>query len=165
MLRARVDLPTPLGPTRTMLVASLRKSSAIRASKAERSARLGHFQSKSQAGLKRPMCAELSRRSRLRRPRSCSSQSMSVAIHPAAMASVQCAKRPCRLSALARAYRASRLLICLILELIVGFEPMRRHGGVAGFDMGRQIDGDGRRRLALLAAALECQTHGVGVRH
>ena len=55
MLRASVDLPTPLGPTRMALVASLRKSSAIRASKAARSQRLGQVQSKSQSGLKRPI--------------------------------------------------------------------------------------------------------------
>ena len=40
---------------RMALVASLRKSSAISASKAARSQRLGQVQSKSQSGLKRPI--------------------------------------------------------------------------------------------------------------
>src|SRR5208337_1632582 len=55
MFCARVDLPTPLGPTTTILAASLRKSSAISASMAARSQRLGQFQSKSHNGLKRPI--------------------------------------------------------------------------------------------------------------
>ena len=42
---------------------------------AARSQRLGQFQSKSHSGLKRPIWAACSRRSRLRRARSCSSQS------------------------------------------------------------------------------------------
>ena len=83
MLRAMVDLPTPLGPTTTALPASLRKSSAISASMAARSQRVGHDQSKSASGLKRPILASLSRRSRLRRARSVSSQSSKVAAQPA----------------------------------------------------------------------------------
>ena|SRR6516164_10448202 len=41
---------------------------------------------------------------------------------------------------------------------------MRPDGGVAGLDVCRQIDGDGWRQLALFAAILERQTHGVGMR-
>src|SRR4051794_18824800 len=74
MFWAIVDLPTPLGPTSTTLVASLRNSSVTNASTVERSHRLGQDQSKSQSGLKRPICAERSRRSRPRRASSCSSQ-------------------------------------------------------------------------------------------
>src|SRR4029077_19394266 len=148
-----------------MLVASLRKSSDIRASKAGRSQRLGQFQSKSQIGLKRPIWAERRRRSRLRRARSCSSQSSSTLTHLAAVASAQCARTPWRLSALARACSVSRLLIALILELVVGFEPVRLDGDVAGLDVCGQIDGDGRWLMAQLATALERQTHSVGMRH
>ena len=39
------------------------------------------------------------------------------------------------------------------------------HRSVAGLDMGRQVDGDGRRLVALLAAVFERQAYGVGVRH
>src|SRR6202162_5130670 len=165
MLRASVDLPTPLGPTRMALVASLRKSSAISASKAERSQRLGQVQSKSQSGLKRPVWAPRRRRSGLRRVRSCSSQSISVASQPAAAASPQCASRPCRLSALARLCRASRLLIALLLELVIGFEPVRLHVGIARLDMVGQNDGDGRCLVAQLAAVIECEPHRIGMRH
>src|ERR1700694_693190 len=126
MLRASVDLPTPLGPTRMALVASLRKSSAISASKAERSQRLGQVQS----------------------------TSTSVTSQPAAAASPQCASRPCRLSALARMCRASRLLIALLLELVIGFEPVRLHVGIARLDMLGQNDGDGRCLVAQLAAVI-----------
>src|SRR5579864_4990135 len=147
------------------LVASLRKSRVIRASKAERSQRLGQLQSKSQIGLKRPIWAERRRRSRLRRARSCSSQSSSTPTHLAAAASPQCARTPCRLSALARVRRVSRLFIGLILELVVGCELVRLDGDVTGLDVLGQIDGDGRWLVALLATALERQTHGVGVRH
>src|SRR6516162_8823417 len=90
---------------------------------------------------------------------------MRASTHLAAAASVQCARRPCRLRALARACRASRLLICLVLELVIGFEAVRMHRSVAGLDMGRQVDGDGRRLVALLAAVFERQAYGVGVRH
>src|SRR5215471_19500493 len=90
---------------------------------------------------------------------------MRCSTHSAAPASVQCATRPCRLRALARACRASRLLIGLVLELVIGFETVRSHGGVASFDMGRQVDGNGRRLVALLAAVFERQAYGVGVRY
>src|SRR5580700_8132224 len=53
-LRAKVDFPTPFGPTSTALVASLRKSRHISASKLARSIAVGQFQSKSHKGLKRP---------------------------------------------------------------------------------------------------------------
>ena len=42
---------------------------------------------------------------------------------------------------------------------------MGLHGGIAGFDVRRQIDDDRRHLLALLAAVLERQTHRVGMRH
>ena len=52
---ARVDLPMPLGPANTTLLASLRKSSDISASMPARSQLLGQSQSKSHKGLKRPI--------------------------------------------------------------------------------------------------------------
>jgi hypothetical protein len=58
----------------------------------------------------------------------------------AAAASLQCASRPCRLSALARLCRASRLLITLLLELVIAFEPVRLHMGIARLDMLGQDD-------------------------
>ena len=60
-------LPTPFGPTSTTLLASFRNSSVINSSIAARSHCCGHFQSKSAIGLKRPICAERRRLSRLRR--------------------------------------------------------------------------------------------------
>src|SRR5882724_5043714 len=165
MLRASVDFPTPFGPTRTMLLASLRKSSDIRASKAARSQRLGQVQSKSQMGLKRPIRASRKRRSRLRRARSCSSQSIKLCTQLSVATCVQWASRPLRWRALARVCKASRLFIGLLLELVIGIEPVRRDVGIARLDVGGQIDGDGRRFLALLAALFERQTHRVGMRH
>ena len=92
-------------------------------------------------------------------------QSISVASQPAAAASPQCASRPCRLSALARTCRASRLLIALLLELVIGFEPVRLHVDIAHLDMLGQNDGDGRRLVTQLAAVLECEPHRIGMRH
>src|SRR5215471_21066908 len=165
MLRASVDFPTPFGPTRTTLVASLRKSSEIRASKAERSQRLGQFQSNSQIGLKRPIRASRRRRSRLRRARSCSSQSIRVCTQLSVATCVQCASRPLRLSSLARACKASRSFIGWLLELVIGFEAVRGDGCVARLDVGRQIDGDGRPGLSLFAAMFERQAYRIGMRH
>src|SRR6516225_209023 len=165
MLRARVDFPTPFGPTRTTLVASLRKSSDISASTAARSQRLGQFQSKSQIGLKRPMRAWRKRRSRLRRARSCSSQSMRVCTQLSVAACVQCARRPLRLSALARTSKVSRLFIDWLLELVIGFEAVRGDVGIARLDVGRQIEGDVRRGLTLFAALLKRQAHRIGMGH
>src|SRR5271165_6585991 len=99
MFCARVDLPTPFGPTTTILAASLRKSSAISASMAARSQRLGQFKSKSHNGLKRPIWALRSRRSRPRLARCRSSQSSSGATQASVATSGQCATRPCRCSA------------------------------------------------------------------
>jgi hypothetical protein len=42
---------------------------------------------------------------------------------------------------------------------------MRCNGSVARLDVRRQVEGDGRRLLALLAVVIECQAHRVGVRH
>ena len=42
---------------------------------------------------------------------------------------------------------------------------MRCDEGVARLDVRRQVEGDGRGLLALLAVVIECQTHRVGVRH
>src|SRR6266853_1265208 len=165
MFCAKVDLPMPLGPTRIAFVASLRNSSDIRASMAAWSQRFGHFQSKSHRGLKRPICASLRRRSRLRRARSCSSHSMRVWSHPAAVASCQWASRPWRDSALALACRASRLFIGGPLELIIEFEPGRSDGNVARLDMVGQIGGDGRQLLALMAPPLKGEADGAWVRH
>src|SRR5260221_949536 len=162
---ARVDLPIPLGPTRIALVASVRNSSDIRASMAAWSQRFGHFQSKSHRGLKRPICASLRRRSRLRRARSCSSHSMRSWSHPAAVASCQWASRPWRPSALALAWRASRLFIGRSLELVVEFEPGRSDGNVARLDMVGQIGGDGRQLWALMAPPLKGEADGAGGRH
>src|SRR6202163_2270724 len=162
---ARVDLPIPLGPTRIALVASLRNSSDIRASMAGLSHCFGHVQSKSHRGLKRPICASLRRRSRLRRARSCSSHSMRVWSHPAAVASCQWASRPWRHSDLALACRASRLFIGRPLELVIEFEPGRSDRNVARLDMLRQIDGDGRQLLAIVATPFEGEADGAWVRH
>src|SRR6185295_16097067 len=90
MFCASVDLPTPFGPTRTTLAASARKSSAINASTAARSQRLGQFQSKSQSGLKWPIWAVFSRRWRLRQARCVSSHSSSGATQAAVATSGQC---------------------------------------------------------------------------
>src|SRR5207245_10538495 len=89
---------------------------------------------------------------------------MRASTHSAAAASVQCARRPCRLRALARACRASRLLIGLVLKLVIGFEAVRAHRGVAGLDMGRQVDREGRRLVALLAAMFVRPATGGGGR-
>jgi hypothetical protein len=42
---------------------------------------------------------------------------------------------------------------------------MRCDEGIAGLDVRRQVEGDWRGLLALLAVVIECQTHRVGVRH
>ncbi len=98
---------------------------------APRSQRFGQLQSKSQSGLKRPIRAALTRRSRLRRARSCSSQSSSGATQPAVAISAQWAVRPCRCSAVARARKVSGLLIGLVFQLVIGLEPVRLHGHIA----------------------------------
>src|SRR4051794_4484873 len=165
MFCANVDLPTPLGPTRTTLVASARKSSAISASMAARSQRLGQAQSKSQSGLKRPICASFSRRSRLRRRRSCSSQSRSGATQPEATASGQWASKPCRCSASARARRVSASFIDCVLELVIESKRVRLHRRVAGLHVGGQLDGDRRGLTTLLAPAFECEADGIGMRY
>src|SRR5215468_2693635 len=171
-IQASVDLPTPLGPTKIGLVASLRKSRDINASMAARSQRFGQLQSKSQIGLKRPIWAALRRRSKLRRDRSCSSQSRSAGTQSAAATSDQWAKRPCRLSALARPCKASRLFVGfigqflhLVVELVIGSELMGSYRHITGHDMVGQNDGDGRDLLTQLAPMLERQSHGVRVRH
>src|ERR1019366_1397772 len=165
MFWAIVDLPTPFGPTSTTLVASLRNSSVISASTTARSQRLGHDQSKSQSGLKRPICAERSRRSRLRRARSCSSQPSNGVTQASAATSLQCANSPCRLSAAARARCVSGSVIGWVLELVVGFERVRSHRPVARLDMRGQHHGDGRVAAVLLAMALECEAYRVRVRY
>src|SRR6202051_2781827 len=157
---ARVDLPIPFGPTRIALVASLRNSSDIRASMAGLSHFFGHDQSKSHSGLKRPICASLRRRSRLRRARSCSSHSMRVGSHPAAVASCQWASRPWRHSALALACRASRVFIGRPLELVLTLEPGRSDGNLAALDMLGRIGGGGRQLLALMAPPLKGEAGG-----
>jgi hypothetical protein len=94
MLRAMVDLPTPLGPTSTALAASATKPRRISSSMLWRSHWAGQFQSKSARGLKRPRRALAKRRSRPRRARSCSSQPISGSSHSAAAISSQCASSP-----------------------------------------------------------------------
>src|SRR6202167_1761061 len=123
----------------------------------------GHVQSKSHSGLKRPICASLRRRSRLRRARSCSSHSMRVWSHPAAVASCQWASRPWRHSALALACRASRLFIGRPLDLVIEFEPGRSDRNVARLDMLGQIDGDGRQLWAIRATPLKCEADSTWV--
>src|SRR4051812_30279613 len=90
---------------------------------------------------------------------------MSVVTQPAAAASPQCVSRPCRLRALARMCRASRLLTAVLLELVIGFEPVRLHGGIARLDMLGQNESDRRCLLAQFAAVLECEPHRIGMRH
>src|SRR5665213_2400117 len=165
MFCAIVDLPTPFGPTSTMLVASLRNSSVINASTTARSQRLGHDQSKSQSGLKRPICAERSRRSRPRRARSCSSQPSSGVTQASAATSFQCASSPWRLSAAARARCVSGSVIGWVLELVVGFERVRSHRPVARLAMRGQHHGDRRVAAVLLAMALEREAYRVWVRY
>src|ERR1700693_1699273 len=164
MFCANIDLPIPFGPIKTALVASLRNSSDISPSMAARSQCVGHVQSKSHSGLKRPIWASLRRRSRLRRARSRSSQSTSVSTHPAAEASCQWAITPWRANALALACR-SRLFIGRPLELVIEFEPGRPHRDIARLDVLGQIDGDGRRLLAILASPLKRQANGAWMRH
>src|SRR5215472_13429005 len=159
-------LPTPFGPITITLVASLRKSSDISASMAARSQRLGHFQSKSQSGLKRPIRASRKRRSKLRRARSSSSQSTSDGTQPSVRASCQCATKPCSCNALARVRKISRSsLIGCLLQLVVAVEVVWSHGRILCTHMLRQLDGDGGKLSALLAATLERKAHGIGVRH
>lgn len=71
-------------------------SSDIKPSIAPRSQRVGHFQSKSASGLKRPVRASFSRRSRLRRVRSSSSHPTSFATQSAVAIPGQCATTPFR---------------------------------------------------------------------
>src|SRR6516164_2362734 len=159
-------LPTPFGPITITLVASLRKSRDISASMAARSQRLGHFQSKSQRGLKRPIWASLKRRSKPRRARSCSSQSRRDGTQPSATASVQCASKPCSCSALARVRRISRsVLIGCVLQLVIAVEGMRPYRRILCPHVIGQVGDDGRKLLVLLATALESQAHGVGMGH
>src|ERR1700722_20320889 len=174
MFCANIDLPTPFGPTNTTLAASLRKSSVLSASTAARSQCLGQVQSKSQSGLKRPICAALSRRSRLRLARCCSSQSSIGASQGWVATSDQWLSKPCRCSGSARARRASFSVfawwdvgrgIVLFLELIVGFEGMWLHRGVACLQMRRQFDADRRWLAALLAPPRQGQAHGVRMWH
>src|SRR3954451_7126010 len=165
MFWARVDLPTPLGPTRTALPASLRKSRAIRASMAARSQRLGQVQSKSQSGLKGPIWAACRRRSRRGRWLSWSSQSSNGGSQSAAATSGQCASSPCRCSASARARSACGSVIGDILEAVIGCERVRLHRCITGLNMLGQHDGDRRWGAVLLTLAVEREAHGVGVRH
>src|SRR5208282_79270 len=163
MFCASVDLPVPLGPVSTTLVASLRKSSCISASIPARSQPLGQSQSKSHRGLKRPIWAARMRRSRLRRARSSSSQPSSRWAQPAATASSQLASRPCRFKALALARRAS--LIGGSFQLIVEFKADGPHGGIFCLHMGWQVEADGGRLLALLAAAFQSKADGILMGH
>src|SRR5712691_1250729 len=73
MFWAIIVLPKPCEATRTRLRPAARKSRRRAASTAGRSMRVGQAQSKSVIGLNRPIRARASRRSRLRRGRSCCS--------------------------------------------------------------------------------------------
>ena len=53
----------------------------------------------------------------------------------------------------------------VILQCVVGVEGMRSHGGVARLHMGRQRHGDRRGLLAVLAASLQREPHGIWVWH
>ena len=112
MLAAIVDLPTPLGPTRTTLACSLRNSRPMRSSMAMRSQRRGQSQLKSASGLNSPRRASARRRLRLRARFSSSSQAMSVVSQSHSATSSQWAIRPCRPSARARSMRLSVILRC-----------------------------------------------------
>src|ERR1700722_2094127 len=165
MFCASVDLPTPFGPTRTTLVASARKSSAISASTAARSQRLAQFQSKSQSGLKRPIWAVFSRRSRLRQARCVSSHSSSGATQASVATSGQCDTKPYKCSASARLRMVSSSVIGTLLQLVIGFECVWLHRRVTCLHMGGQHDGDLWRVTALFAPAFESESHGVRMRH
>src|SRR3990172_527967 len=165
MLRAKVDLPTPLGPASTTLVASLRKSSEINSSTAARSHRLGHAQSKSHMGLKRPMWASRRRRSRLRRARSSSSHCNIESTQSAVAMSDQWASRPCSCSAFARRRRDSRLFIVAFLQLVIAVEWVWLYRVIPLLHVLGQAHLDRRREMEFLATALQRQAHCVGVRH
>ena len=66
---------------------------------------------------------------------------------------------------MALACRASRLFIGRPLELVIEFEPGRSNRNVACLDMLGQIDGDGRRLLAIMATSFKCEADGTWVWH
>src|ERR1700733_16094057 len=84
---------------------------------------------------------------------------------PAAAASDQCASRPCRCRALARACNASGFFMAHRLQLVIDLEGVRPHGFVARLDMRRQGEGNRWGLLAVIAAAFERKTNRVGMRH
>jgi hypothetical protein len=47
--------------------------------------------------------------------------------------------------------------------LVIELEPGRSDGNVAGLDMFGQIDGDGRRLLAIMATSFKCEADGTWV--
>src|SRR5215470_7467715 len=146
------------------LLGSLRNSSDINASIAGRSQLLGQAQLKSLKGLKRPIWASAKRRSSERRARSFSSQSSKAGTQPPLMASCQCSSSPLRCNALARTCEGSRSVrIGRLLELVIGIEGVRGHGSILGPHVLGERHSDGGRLLALFAAALEDEAHGIGV--
>jgi hypothetical protein len=55
--------------------------------------------------------------------------------------------------------------MAVILQVVIGLEGMRPHGHVARLHMGRQRHGDRRDLLAVFAAALQRQAHGIWMWH
>jgi putative tryptophan/tyrosine transport system substrate-binding protein len=53
----------------------------------------------------------------------------------------------------------------LLLELVIGFEPVRLHVDIAHLDMLGQHDSDGRRLVTQLAAVFEGEPDRIGMRH
>src|SRR4029453_15868983 len=155
-------LPSPLGATRMTLVISLRNSRDISASISARSQRSGQAQSKSLKGLKRPLWVSARRPLGEGGARSFSSQSSSAGTQPALMASCQCINNPLRCSALARVCKGSRS-VCIggLLELVIGIEGVGGHRSILGPNVLGQGHGDGRGLVALLAAAVEDEAHGI----
>src|ERR1700722_381104 len=84
---------------------------------------------------------------------------------PAAAASDQCASRPCRCMALARACNASGFFMTHCLQLVIDLEGVCPHRLVARLDMRRQGEGNRWGLLAVIAAAFERQANRVGMRH
>ena len=56
------------------------------------------------------------------------------------------------------------VIIALLLELVVGFEPVRPDGDVAPLTCSGRMRATGGA-LSRLAPALECEAHRIGMRH
>ena len=66
---------------------------------------------------------------------------------------------------LGRGRRASRLLIVVVLELVIGVEPVRRDGSSRALTWAGRSTATGGAAPGAARGALERQAHRVGVRH